>query len=80
MKYIIWNAYKADDAETYEALLKVELRDDCSWSSEIKVDNEAHLKAILEAVHNETDVDLKYHRLNESTFEWFKRLWFRIRF
>lgn len=58
--YIVWNQYKANEAETYTALVAEEKSQNGSISSRIESDD---IKALLFAVYNETNVDLLYREV-----------------
>lgn len=64
-KYIIWSINKAEGAVTYEELLAFEKSTGYSYSSEIVVDD---IVAVMQAIYNETDHDLQYHRLDPKFF------------
>lgn len=69
-KVVIWNSHKLDmnysgnlPTNTYAALLDYEKGSECSLSSTIEVDSIEQLNSFIEAVHNETDVQLNYQFL-----------------
>jgi len=73
LKVVVWNQYKAEslsdadvDCSTYEGLLKAEAIDNSSMSSIMTFMNREHLNEHLTAIYNETDVQLKYHVLEET--------------
>lgn len=66
----IWNDHKLASyyqgdkpCDTYEALIEYEESTGSSLSSNIEVNDELHLKQILEAIYNETDCELCSHVL-----------------
>lgn len=73
MRVVIWNPSKVSmcsnvsrkpNQSAYEHLQEVEKSG--TLSSEITVDSQSHLDNILEAIYNETDVQLSFHILDES--------------
>ena len=70
IKVLIWNSEKVDahtfeqpSSDEYIALMNLERKTGCSYSSKIKVKNIEQLRNTLEAVYQETDVDLSYQLL-----------------
>jgi hypothetical protein len=74
MKFKVWNEHKvsmyaesgdeSDDAHQF--LLNVEVSNNSNISSIIEVKDKEHFMAIHTAIHNETDVNLKYIKLDPS--------------
>lgn len=72
-RYIVWNPEKIGmwmsnyvnvyPLDTYKGLIEVEKHDNCSWSSEVKTDD---IKGLLQAVYNETDVDLCFIEIRRT--------------
>lgn len=73
MQAVLWNPNKlamcspiqrSPDQTEYEHLLQVEASFG-NLSTTIEVNNEAHLSDIVEAIYNETDVQLSHHILDK---------------
>lgn len=62
VKYTVWNEKRG---ATYSELLATEKKTNSNCSSVIKSENDKDFFNVLEAIYNETDIELKYHKLNE---------------
>lgn len=61
--YTVWSSSKAEGADTYDELLAYETCNHGSVSSVIVTNDIAH---ILEAIYNETDIELKFHPMESA--------------
>lgn len=68
--FVLWNEEKATcdfqtECDTFERLKAAEEKHNSSLSSTVNL-TENQLKQVLEAVYNETDIQLKWHELKNN--------------
>lgn len=69
--YVVWSPDKVlwdlhEKADTYQGLINAQKKHECSVSSIVHTNS---IEEVVEAFFNETDVEIKYHMLEEATTE-----------